>query len=304
MDVTHRSITLRGVFPALPTPFQGDRVALDLLRHNVATYSAVPLAGYLVLGSTGEFPHLSEVERLSVIDAVAAEIDDAGDDRLLIAGVGDLYTAGAVHMARESAKAGARAVLVVPPFYYRQHMTDEALAHHFESVAESSPVPVLIYNIPAFAGVTVSPTVVERLTVHENVAGVKDSSGDLGLLGEYVRAAGDLSVLVGSAPAFLAGLLAGASGCILGVAAVAPWECSDLNRAVEAGDFERARQLQGVIGPTEGFLGRYGVPGIKWAMELNGYFGGPGRPPYLPLTDAQKLGIRQWLLAAGVISSC
>lgn len=303
--MSHRTIALRGVFPALPTPFQGDRVALDLLRHNVAAYSAVPLAGYLVLGSTGEFPHLSEVERLSVIDAVAAEISNAGDDRLLIAGVGDLSTAAAVQMARESAKAGAAAVLVVPPFYYRSAMNDEALAYHYESVAEASPVPVVLYNIPVYAGVTLSPAVLERLAAHENVAGIKDSSGDLQLLDEYLRAAAGRSVLVGSAPAFLAGLLAGASGAILGVAAVAPWECSDLYAAAEAGDFERARRLQGLVGPAEAFLaGRFGVPGIKWAMDLNGYFGGPARPPYLPLTDEQKLGIRQWLLGAGLISGC
>ncbi len=295
---------LEGILPALATPFEGGEVALDLLRHNVSAYNAAPLGGYLVLGTTGEFPHLTEREKLAAVEAVAAEAAEAPDRRPVLAGTGGLATEETVRFTREAARAGADAALVLPPFYYRPSMTDAALRYHFEKVAESSPVPVYLYNIPSHAGVSLSPDLVAALGDHPNIAGIKDSSGDAALLSAYIRGAPEeWSVLAGAAALLLAGLLEGAAGAILGIAGVAPWECADLYRAARVGRWEEAARLQGILGPAEDVVaGRYGIAGIKWAMSLVGYFGGEPRPPLLPLDEAAKLDIRREMMQLGLLT--
>ncbi len=299
-------LRLKGVFPALTTPFEKGAVALDLLRHNVAAYNATPVSGYLALGSTGEFPHLTADEKRRVLEAVVEEAGLAG--RPVIAGVGELSTAAAVAAVREAAVAGAAAVMVVPPFYYRPAMDDAALAVHYERVADASPVPVLLYNVPALAGVTLSPVLVERLADHPNIIGIKDSSGDLVLLGAYLQAsAGNdgFAVLTGSGSALLAALLAGAAGAILGVAGVAPWECAGLVEAVARHDLAEARRLQGrLAGVEQQVLDPYGLPGLKWAMDLLGYFGLEPRAPLRPLDDDEKSRIKQTLYTTGWLNAC
>ncbi len=301
---------LKGVFPALTTPFEKGELALDLLRHNVASYNAAPLSGYVVLGSTGEFPHLTAAERRRVLEAVVEEAGAAG--RPVIAGVGELATAAAVEAAREAAAAGAAAVMVVPPFYYRPAMDDAALADHYERVAEASPVPVILYNIPALAGVALSPALVARLAWHPNIVGIKDSSGDLGVLGAYLRSAqraeeaGEaFAVLTGSGTAYLAALLAGASGAILGVADVAPWECAALADAVARADLAEARRLQERIAALEQrVLDAHGVAGLKWAMDLLGYFGLELRPPLRSLGEGAKQRVKEALWELGWLALC
>lgn len=295
---------LEGILPALVTPFEGGKVALDLLRHNISAYNAVPLGGYLVLGTTGEFPHLDASEKLAVIEAVAAEAARAPQARPVVAGTGGLSTEETVRFTGEAARAGAQAALVVPPFYYRAAMTEAALVRHYLTVAEASPVPVYLYNIPSHTGVTLPPHLLETLAEHENVAGLKDSSGDAALLLDYLRHAPEgFSILVGSASLLLPGLLGGAAGAILGVAGVAPWECAALYRAARDGRWEEAARLQRLLGPAEQMLaGRHGIAGIKWGMSLLGYFGGEPRPPLLPLDEDAKLEILRGLMDYGLVT--
>lgn len=295
---------LEGILPALATPFERGEVALDLLRHNVSAYNAVPLGGYLVLGTTGEFPHLDASEKLAVIEAVAAEAAEAPKPRPVVAGTGGLSTGETVRFTREAARAGAQAALVVPPFYYRDAMTEAALLRHYLTVAEASPVPVYLGNVPAHTGVALPPNLVETLAEHENVAGLKEGSGDAALLSDHLaRAPQGFSVLVGSASLLFPGLLGGAAGAIVAVAGVAPWECAALYRAARGGRWEEAARLQRLLGPVERLLaGRHGVAGIKWGMSLLGYFGGEPRPPLLPLDDDAKLEILRGLMECGLVT--
>lgn len=313
-------LALGGVYPALATPFEDGRVALDLLRHNVRAYNAAPLAGYVALGSAGEFPHLDWDEKLAVVDAVAEE---AACGRLVVAGVGELETRRAVRLAKELARAGAGAVMVVPPFYFRPAMDERALAYHFRMLAEDSPVPVILYNIPSHAGVAVPTGLVAELAEHENVLGIKDSSGDLGQLQAYLDAArqaggpagapapvsaggaaegseGGFAVLAGTVGTFWPGLLAGVSGAILGEAGFLPWETCELYQAVLAGDQERAADLhRRLLAAARAVSGRFGVAGIKAAMDLFGYFGCEVRAPLRPIGEAERNEIRAVLIEAG-----
>lgn len=301
---------LRGIFVALTTPFEGGTVALDLVRHNVASYNAAPLAGYLALGSTGEFPHLSQEERRQVLEAVVEEAAAAG--RPVIAGVGELSTAAAAAAAREAARAGAAAVLVVPPFYYRPAMGDDALAAHYTRVAEASPVPVLLYNIPSLAGVSLSPGLVARLALHPNIAGIKDSSGDPSLLRAYLEGAAaaagagsDFAVLTSSGSGLVAALQAGARGAVLGVAAAAPWECAEIAAALARGDVKQALRLQERVAALERrVVEAHGLAGLKWALDLIGYFGLEPRPPLRPLGEEAKAEVRGALWELGWLNFC
>lgn len=291
---------LEGVFPPLTTPFEGGEVALDFLRRNVESYNAVELGGYVVLGSTGEFPHLSLREKVAAVEAV---VETAAEGRVVIAGTGELSTQATIDLTRAVAEAGAQAAMVVPPFYFRPHMDDAALERHYEAVAEASPIPVILYNMPAYAGVELSPSLVERLSWHPNIIGIKDSSGRLGLIDEYIRLTSpNFRVFAGSASVFLAAMIAGAVGAIIAAADFAPWECAELYRAFREGDYDLARQRQAQLGAAERVVaGRYGVAGVKAAMDMFGYFGLDPRPPLIPLDEDARGIIRQTLIDAGLL---
>lgn len=293
-------LNLQGVFPPLTTPFEGGELAHDLLRRNVEAYNAVELAGYVVLGSTGEFPHLSFQEKVAAIRAVA---ETAAAGRVVIAGTGELSTAATIDLTRAAADAGAQAAMVVPPFYFRPHMDDEALERHYEAVAEGSPIPVILYNMPAYAGVDLPPSLVERLSWHPNIVGIKDSSGRVGLIEEYIRvSAPGFQVLAGSASVFLASLIAGAAGAIIAAADFAPWECAELFRAFREGDYHLARRRQAQLGTAERLVaGRFGVAGVKAAMDMFGYFGLDPRLPLMPADEDARGAIRQILIDTGLL---
>lgn len=299
MDEMDR-LPIRGIFPALTTPFEGGEPALTLLRHNIRAYNAAPLAGYVVLGSTGEFPHLSYEEKLAVLATVREE---TAPGKLVIAGTGGVSTAETVRLTRAAAAAGAQAAMVVPPYYFRPAMTDEALERHYLAVAEASPIPVLLYNIPALAGVSLSPALVAVLAAHPNVAGIKDSSGDVALLQEYMREApAGFNVLTGTAATLLAALSAGGAGAILALANLAPWECVRLYETVTGGEYGPAGELQRRLAAVDrAVCDRHGIPGVKYAMDVLGYFGLEPRPPLLPLGGSARSEIAQAMVAAGLI---
>jgi len=278
----------QGIFPALTTPFAPDgSVALEKLRENVGRYNGVPLSGYVVNGSTGESVLLSFPE----IDRVwNAARESAAPGKLLIAGAGVDSTAETIARARRAAEIGYDAVLIKTPHYFKPLLTPAALERHYLAVADASPVPVLLYSIPQYTGISVTADWVARLAVHPNIAGIKDSSGDVHLVPEIVRLCPpEFSALVGSASVLAASLQLGAAGGILALACYLPEAAVQLYEAVRAGDTDRAERLQfALLGASRQVAGELGPTGVKYAMDCVGYYGGPPRPPLLPLTEAQK----------------
>ena len=238
-------MSLRGVIPPLVTPFRPDG-GLDLpaFEGNLASLAAHDFAGFLVLGSNGEAGSLDEDERLSLV--ASARRRAAG--RFLLVGTGLESTRGTVAFTRKAAGLGADAVLVLTPHYYKSRMSAEALQRHFEGVADASGVPVYLYSVPAFTGLAWPPGLAAALAPHPRIAGMKESSGDLGLLGRIIASVpSSFEVACGNAPVFYPALCIGAAGGVLAVANCAPGPVLALHRAFVAGDHARARRIQQAI---------------------------------------------------------
>jgi len=279
---------LHGIFPPLTTPFtDAGGLALDRLRENLAKYNRTRLAGYVVTGSTGEAALLSgdEVERVW-----AAAREAAAADKILIAGTGAEATAETIERTNCAAALGYQVALVRTPHYYKPQMTPQVELEHFLRVADAAHIPVLIYSVPQFTGVTVEADLVARLAEHPNVIGIKESSGNVQRVSEIIHAtAPEFQTLVGSATTLYPSLAVGAVGGVLALACALPELSVELYEASRAGDAERARTLQHrLLRPARKLVSELGIPGLKYAMDCVGYYGGPPRRPLLLLTDAQK----------------
>jgi 4-hydroxy-2-oxoglutarate aldolase len=293
-------IDFQGVYPPVLTPFRGSEVAHDKLAANLARLNRFPLAGYVMLGSTGEFPLLGEGEKERVI---ATAREHTPGDRLLIAGTGGESTDACLRLTKRAAQLGASAVLVITPSYYKRMMAPPALIRHYRTIADASPVPVLLYNFPANTGINLEPDTVARLAEHPNIRGIKDSSGNVPQAAEVIRLTPKtFQVFVGSPIAFLPALVVGAAGGILAIANVAPGACCDIWRLAQAGQWAEARAIAARLAPVASGIGtRYGVGGLKAALELLGGYGGPTRPP-LPMPDGDGVEeIREILATAGLL---
>lgn len=284
----------------MTTPFDAKGGAIDTraFRRNLARWSEARIAGFVIAGSTGEAALLDEDERSLLLELAR---DAAPSGMAVVAGAGGESTRGTVRRCRDAAERGAEAVLVRPPAYYRDAMTDEALRAHFLAVADASPVPVILYHIPRYVPVDIGPQLAGELSRHQNIVAVKDSSGDLRNLGALCEAcAGRAEVLVGSGAVLYPGLELGASGGILAVALLAPEACAELLAAWERGESAVAGGLQERIGPLhKRVVGAHGVPGIKHALDRLGLYGGPPRAPLLPLGEARRSGVESALRRAG-----
>jgi 4-hydroxy-2-oxoglutarate aldolase len=289
--------SLRGVFAPLTTPFDSaDHLSLPRVRENVARYNATRLAGYVVTGSTGEAILLSMAE---TEELWAAVIEAAGTDKVLIAGTAAETTTETILRTRRAADLGFEVALVRTPHYYQSQMTADVLADFYRRVADVSPIPILIYSIPQYTGITVEAPLVERLSEHENIAGIKDSSGSVQRAAEMVRAGrDDFRVLVGSASTFFAALMVGASGGILALADALPDACVELYELSMAGKIAEARALQQRLLPaSKALVSRWGATGMKYALDRLGYYGGPVREPLRPLGEAARAEIDEVLAA-------
>jgi 4-hydroxy-2-oxoglutarate aldolase len=220
----------------------------------------------------------------------------AGSRRLLV-GTGLESTRATIDLTRKAADRGADAVLVLTPHYYKPQMTADALRRHFEAVADVSPVPVYLYSVPAFTGLPWPPALAPALAAHPGIGGMKESSGDLGLLGRILAAVPpSFTVLCGSAPVLYPALCQGAAGGVLAVANCAPGLATAVYRAFAAGDHGRARRLQEALTPLAvAVTATHGVPGLKAAMDLAGYRGGHVRAPLLPVAPAVRDELRRLL---------
>jgi 4-hydroxy-2-oxoglutarate aldolase len=292
--------SLRGILLPFTTPFD-DAAEVDArgVGANLGRWNRTGVTGYVALGSTGERVHLTERECLAVIETARAHI---AQPLSLIVGAGQQSNHLTVDEVKRWAAAGADAVLVITPGYYRAEMTQGALKSYYRAVADASPVPILLYNIPQLTGITLAPETVAELASHQNIIGIKDSSGDIVALGETLRLVPEnFAVLTGHGAALSAALGAGACGAILAVGCFAPRACVEVYNAFAAGDDERARVLQRGLGfLVRAVMGRFGIGGIKAAMDELGYVGGRVRAPLVMPDDAARLEIAKRLEESGL----
>ena len=295
------ALELKGVLVPLTTPFDretGD-VAPVALRQLARDVIARGLAGVVVAGSTGEGPMLDEDETVGLVEFLREVVPD---DRWLIAGTGAESTRATVRLSERAAAAGADAVLVRPPAYYGPTLSPQALVDHFQRVADRSPVPVILYNMPKYTHVMLQDGLLRAVADHPQVAGFKDSSSDLKVLAGYRAAAPRLKALVGSGSLFYPALEMGADGGVLAVACIAPDRCQALYRAFRADDRRAAGAEQEALTPlAKEIVGGLGVPGIKAALELIGLPGGPARAPLAPLDAKQRARVAELMAAAGLV---
>ena len=295
-------VSLAGIFPPVPTFFADDEALdLDTLRRHVRGLVAAEIGGFVALGSNGEAVHLDDDERRRVIATVR---EAAGSGALVLAGTGALSTRATIGLCGLAAEAGADVALVLPPHHYRTFMTPTALRAHYRAVADASPLPVILYNMPGnAAGVDLDAETVLALAEHPNVAGVKDSSGNVAKLAQIAGQAGpDFAVLAGSAGFLLPALAVGASGCIAALANVAPRACLELLALWRERRLDEARALQArLVAPNTAVTSGYGVAGLKAALQVVAGYGGLPRRPLLPLATTEREHLRSLLAGAGLL---
>jgi 4-hydroxy-2-oxoglutarate aldolase len=292
---------LGGILPPIPTPFDADgSVSASGLKQNLGFLNRYELRGYVVLGSNGEFVFLDPEEKVKTIGIVR---DLLPSGKLLIAGTGCESTRGTVRLTRQAAQAGADAALVINPHYYKNRMDRASLIRHYTTVADESPVPVILYNMPASTGLDLDgPTVVE-LAGHANIIGMKDSSGNLTKMAQILGTVrGDFQMLAGSAGFLLPALSLGAVGGVVALANVAPELCIRLHKAFLQGELRRAADLQvRIVGLNNLVTREGGVPALKAALDLLGLAGGAPRPPLLPADAPMRERLQQALSELGLI---
>jgi 4-hydroxy-2-oxoglutarate aldolase len=286
-----------GIYTPIATPFRDDgSVDERTLAANVSRWMTTPLTGLVVLGSNGEAASLEDAEADRIVEIIRAGVPSS---RPLIAGTGRESTRATIAATRRAAAAGVDAALVRTPSFFKPQMTTDAFVRHFTEVADASPVPVLLYNVTLYTGVNLLPDAVERLAVHPNIVGMKESGSDIGQIAEYVaRTPDDFTVLAGSATTLVHALCAGCDGAILALASLAPDECVLMATLVREKRLDEANALQRRLMPLARSVGTtYGVPGLKAALELSGYAGGPPRPPLRPVSSEVVDTIRRQLTA-------
>jgi dihydrodipicolinate synthase/N-acetylneuraminate lyase len=363
---------LQGIFPPITTPFYPDeRVYLKKLEHNVERYSKTPVAGMVALGSTGEAIMLSDEERREVL-RVTRQV--CAPHKVLIAGTGAESAIESLRLTEYAAELGYDVALIRTPSFYQSRMQPASMLAFYRTVADRSPIPVMIYNVPVFTKYDIPAELVAELAEHPNIIGIKESGGDVEKVRRMVeltrhikrsatvtqtfdavtprmmkaadvessKESGELipvaalagsatehvgtgatarsaerssatmlattsniktrqkevgfQILVGVAQKLLPSLESGATGAILAFAAPAPTACYEIYAAWKEGDSGLARLKQERISaPSNRVAGELGIPALKYASDLNGYYGGPPRLPLLPLTGEQKAEVEQMM---------
>ena len=286
---------LHGILAPITTPFAADgKVDHIRLRENVARYNKTGLAGYVPNGSTSESVLLRWEEVYKIWETVKAA---AAAEKILIAGSGAESTAETIERTNRAASLGYAAALVRTPSFYKPAINDELLAEHYLRVADAAHIPVLLYSVPVFTHVTIEASLVARVAQHPNIAGMKDSSGDVEGARKIIAAAPKaFQTLVGSPTTLFESLELGAVGAILALADAFPELCVEIFDLSRAGEREKARDLaQKLLAPAKMFGLQYGISGLKYALDRRGYYGGPPRLPLLPLKEAAKHEIEAML---------
>jgi 4-hydroxy-2-oxoglutarate aldolase len=267
------------------------------LSANLERWNAYGLAGYVVVGSNGEAVFLTEEEKRRVWETARQAIPT---DKLLIAGTGCESARQTIALTQLAADAGSDAALVVTPHYYANMVSLQALLDHYQAVADASPIPIILYTVPKFTHVDLDATTIARASMHPNIIGLKDSSGNMIKMADIIGSTGpDFQILAGSGGFFLAGLAVGAVGCVPALGNVAPQEVVDIQHLFEARRVEEAAELQRRMVPVNtAVTARFGIPGLKAALDMLGYYGGSVRAPLADLGDDDRR-ILQDILAEG-----
>jgi 4-hydroxy-2-oxoglutarate aldolase len=292
-----------GAYAPITTPFDANgEIAYDKLEENVAKWAQTRLTGLVVLGSNGEGVFLTESERGKVWELVRKVLPA---EKKVIAGTGCESTYATAKMNEVAAKAGADAVLVITPNYYRSKMDGAAMVRHYTTLAEQSALPLYIYNMPGNTGIDLSVDTILEIAQHTNVIGVKDSSGNVVKMGAVIAAQpSHFRVYAGSASFLYPGVALGAVGGVMALANIAPNLCADLYEYASSGRHDEARELQLKIIPlntavTSGF----GIPALKQGLDWLGYYGGPVRSPLGSLDEGQKNKLRKLMADVGLLKS-
>ena len=286
-------LDLKGIVPPLVTPFDAQgSVRYDAFEGNFDKYFEAGIQGFLVLGSNGESVYLEHSEKLRLIQSARKRVPAS---MMLLAGTGVESTQATIQLTREAADLGVDAVLVKNPFYYKPAMSFDVYHAHYTAVADASPVPVVIYNVPVFTGIPVEARLVIELSKHPNIIGLKESSGDARLISETIwNTPKDFTVLAGAAPVLFPNMMSGARGGIVALACAAPKAMLTLYRACASGDYAKAAQAQRIIAPAAGAVtAKYGIAGLKAGMALEGFDPGLPRRPLLPLKQPQIDDLQQ-----------
>jgi dihydrodipicolinate synthase/N-acetylneuraminate lyase len=278
-----------GVYPPLPTFFDAhEELDLRTYQQHIRNLAQTGIAGYVVMGSNGEATHLSQDERVQVVEASR---EAAGPEALLLVGCGEQSTRATIDNCRRAAQAGGNYALVLSPFYFKGRMDERALLAHYRAVADASPLPVMLYNMPAnTAGLDLDAAVVCALAAHPNIVGLKDSAGNMAKLAQIVdQVPAHFAVFAGSAGYLLPALAVGALGAVAALANIFPQQVCQVQALFERGHIAEARLLQGRLVPANtAVTSTYGVAGLKAALEITAGYGGRPRSPLLPLTVTEQ----------------
>jgi 4-hydroxy-2-oxoglutarate aldolase len=277
-------VKLQGIFAPLTTPFEADgSVSLSHLRDNIKRYNQTGLAGYAINGSTSESVLLRWDEVYRIWEAAR----EAAPSKILIAGSGAESTTETIEHTNRAASLGYAVALVRTPSFYKPAMSEDALAGHYLRVADAARIPILVYSVPIFTQVTVEAPLIARVSRHANIIGMKDSSGNVQGVADIIAAAPkEFQTLVGSASTLYESLAKGAVGAILALACAFPELCVEIYEASRAGESAKAHSLaQQLIAPAKMLGPQYGIAGLKYALDRMGYYGGPPRPPLLPVGE-------------------
>ena len=269
---------LKGAYAPIPTPFFNDEIAYPQLKDNLDKWAGTRLEGLVVCGSNGEFPLLDEEEKVELFRFVRKNFPA---NRPVIAGTGCESLKATVRLTQKAADAGAEAALILTPWYYKGGMKDEVLKAYFTEIADVSPIPVILYNMPRNTGVEMNSALVSELAKHQNIIGIKDSAGSIVQISEIIhKSPADFAVFAGSGSFLYTSLAMGATGATMAVANVVPDLCDDIIKYYAAGEHDKAKDLQmKILDINAAVTVKFGIGGLKAALELLGYYGGPVRKP-------------------------
>ncbi len=279
---------LGGIYPPIVIPFDSqEKVALDKLESNLDKWLAQPLDGIVVPGSNSEATFLTQEERIQIWKTCANRMRGTG--KRLIAGTGVETTAETIELTLRAAELGAEAALLLPPYFYKASMTHEVLLTHFRAVADASPIPLLVYNVPQFTGIDFALGMLVAMAEHTRIVGVKDSSSNVVKMASLRAARPNFQVFAGTASALLPFLSIGAAGGVMALANFAAVPLHQLLDAFMAGRNDEARRIQiSVADINLAVTARFGVPALKYAMDRTGFYGGPTRRPLLSLKPQEQ----------------
>jgi len=281
---------LQGIFPPITTPFDhAANIYAAKVAYNVEKWNRTTLAGYVVIGSTGESVLLTAEEKVELWEMVARH---AAPEKLLIAGTGVESVRETVSLTNRAADLGYKAALVKTPHYYKNLLARaDAQTLYYRAVADQARIPVIIYNFPQATALDIPASAVVELSHHPNIIGIKESSGNMEKVMQMMRESRPgFQVTVGSAPTLWPSLLMGATGAILAFANAAPYAAIAIWEAYRMREEEAGRDWQNRIARAAMLVTtKYGIPGLKHAMDLNGYYGGPPRLPLsVPTPEAKR----------------